>query len=213
MARTATGTQTRRLLIAMARKRQRAGSGSVPSFLTERTAYMQFPDLTPLFASLPWAVVGAAATRLYMPERATNDLDILISAQDGAAAREKLAQAGAKYQGELSIGGSSWLLPDGFPLDVLECEELWAKTALAAAQSNRGAQGMPILPLPYLVLMKFQASRVQDLADITRMLGQASEEQLAAVRTAFAQWFPDEGEDLESLITLGQLEMRKDTQE
>jgi hypothetical protein len=56
--------------------------------------------------------------------------------------------------------------------------------------------------------MKFQASRVQDLADITRMLGQANETQLQRVRAVFARWLPDAQEDLESLTLLGQLEMQ-----
>lgn len=169
---------------------------------------MQFPDVTAFLAAFPWAAVGAAATRLYMPERATNDLDILVRAEDAARVRDHLTQAGATSQAERSIGGSSWILPDGFPLDVIGCREDWAEKALNEAQTNRDATGMPVLPLPYLVLMKFQASRVQDLADITRMLGQASEEQRAAVRAVFARWLPDEKEDLESLITLGQLEIQ-----
>jgi hypothetical protein len=201
-------SQARRALINLARKRQQAGSGSRPAFLLERTAHVRFPDLTPTLSPLRWAVIGAAATRLYMPERATNDLDLLIRAQDAATAREKLTRAGAKYQGELSIGGSSWLLPDGFSLDVIESREAWVETALAQAQTNRDAQALPVLPLPYLILMKFQASRIQDLADMTRMLGQASEEQLAAVRAVFQQWQPDGMEDLDSLIALGQLEMQ-----
>jgi hypothetical protein len=56
--------------------------------------------------------------------------------------------------------------------------------------------------------MKFQAGRVQDVADITRMLGQAREETLAAVRRLFTALLPEEMADLESLIALGQLEMQ-----
>jgi hypothetical protein len=56
--------------------------------------------------------------------------------------------------------------------------------------------------------MKFESGRAQDIADITRMLGQATPEQLATVRAVFKQWrTPDETEDLESLISLGRLEM------
>jgi hypothetical protein len=192
----------------MARKRQRPGSGSTAEFLQRRTNLMRFPDLAPILAPLSWAAVGAAATRLYMPERATNDLDIVIHARDAAAVREKLTRVGATHQGGLSIGGSSWLLSDGFPLDVIESGEAWVHMALIEAKANQDAWGMPVLPLRFLVLMKFQASRVQDVADVTRMLGQASEEQLVAVRATFRQWLPDEMEDLESLIALGQLEIR-----
>jgi len=55
--------------------------------------------------------------------------------------------------------------------------------------------------------MKFQAGRVQDLADVTRMLGQANDERLAFVRALFEQLLSEEIEDLDILIRLGQLEM------
>lgn len=167
---------------------------------------MVFPDLSPALGGIEWAVVGAAATRLYMPERTTRDLDVAIRAEDGPTARERLRSAGFAYQGELAPGGSCWRTPEGFPVDVLECREPWFAQALKEAQSNRDRQGLPVLPLPFLVLMKFQAGRVQDLADVTRMLGQAEEGVLGAVRALFAQRLLGEREDLESLIELGRLE-------
>lgn len=93
-------------------------------------------------------------------------------------------------------------------MDVLEVSVGWFHQALAEAERNRDAQGLPVLPLPYLALMKFQAGRVQDLADVTRMLGQADEETLDSVRRLFGQYSRDDLEDLESLIRLGQLEVR-----
>ncbi len=167
---------------------------------------MAWMDLSPVLTPIRWAVVGAAATRLYMPERATQDFDIAIRAEDAPAAREKLAASGFVHQGDLSIGGSTWRAPDGSFIDVIEGREAWWQAALAEAQTNRDAQGLPILPMPYLVLMKFQAGRVQDIADVTRMLGQADATALDAVRHLFRQFAPDDLPDLESLITLGKLE-------
>lgn len=69
----------RRLLLDMALKRARSGSGSADLFLRRRTAVATWPDLTDMLAGLPWAVVGAVASRAYMPERATQDLDILVT--------------------------------------------------------------------------------------------------------------------------------------
>ena len=57
--------------------------------------------------------------------------------------------------------------------------------------------------------MKMASSRAQDVADISRMLGLASEEELARIRAAVALYTPDETDDLESLIYLGQVEMGK----
>jgi hypothetical protein len=59
------------------------------------------------------------------------------------------------------------------------------------------------------VLMKMASSHVQDTADTTRMLGLASEEELAQVRAIVTRYAPEETEDLESLIYLGQVEMGK----
>ena len=210
MAELATRTDRRRLLIRLAEKRQRPGSGSGIGFLRERTADFRFPDLVPILSPLKWAVVGAAATRHYMPERATKDLDILIAVQDAGAAGERLRNAGAARQGDLSIGGSRWTLADGFQVDVLELTEPWVKVAIDAAQTNRDPQGLPVIPLAHLVLMKFRSSRVQDIADISRMLGGADDTLLENVRTLFRELQPLDLDDLESLITLGKLEYQEE---
>ncbi len=198
----------RKRFIALAQRLQRPGSGNALAFLRERTAWMQYPDLTPILYPITWAVVGAVATRLYMPERATRDLDIAVRNEDALEVRRRLAGAGFEYQGELSIGGSSWFTAEGIPVDVLEMSQPWLAQALSEAERNRDAQGLPVLALPYLVLMKFQAGRVQDLADVTRMLGQAGDEMLNAVRELFAQYSPADLEDLESLVLLGRMEMQ-----
>lgn len=198
---------TRRTIIEMARRRQRPGAGSGRDFLFTRTADMKWPDLTPVLASIPWAVVGAAATRLYMPERMTFDFKIAVAAHDAPAAQRRLAEAGFVRLGSLSIGGARWQGPEGRPIDVIEGREPWWDAALMEAQSNRDAQGLPILPLPYLALMKFKASRTIDLGDLTRMMGLADEATLAVVRDIFRQYAPDDLGDLESLIFLGKLEV------
>ncbi|HXG42801.1 MAG TPA: hypothetical protein VNL95_08770 [Dehalococcoidia bacterium] len=167
---------------------------------------MRWPDLADILKPLPWAVIGAVAARLYMPERSTRDLDVVVLAQDAPEARRRLRAAGYSYLGELTIGGSSWTSPDGVPVDLIEGRDPWWPQALAEAAANRDAQGLPVLPLPYLVLTKLLSGRVQDLADITRMLGQADEESLTRVRALIAQHVPDAMEDLESLIALGKLE-------
>lgn len=168
---------------------------------------MQWPDLSAVLAGIPWAVTGAVAARLYMPERLTRDLDIVIRARDAEAVERRLDLAGFSRVGRLTIGGSSWLAPDGTPIDVIEAEDDWAAGAIGEANTNRDAQGFPVLPLPYQVLMKLAASRVQDLADVSRMLGAASEPDLHAVRAVVRQHLAEMTEDLESLIHLGKLEL------
>jgi hypothetical protein len=163
--------------------------------------------LTQVIAPAKCAVVGGVATRMYMPERATKDIDVVIAVSEINLVHQKLHESGFRLQGRLArVRGSTWISPDGQEVDVLEGEESWWLEAIRAAQDNCDAQGLPILPLPFLVLMKYQAGRAQDLADIERMLGQADDAMLDAVRRLFSQHAPAELDDLNSLIELGKLE-------
>ena len=195
----------RRIFLDIALRRARPGTGSVLSFLVQPMARRTWPDLTTILSGIPWAVVGGVATRAYMPERATQGLDILVACVDAPQVHTRLRAAGHTYLQSLSIGGTVWRTPSGTLLDVVESREPWVAGALA--RTGADPQGLPVLPLPYLVLMKVYSSRTQDLADVSRMLGLASAEQRQATRQTFAQWLPDALEDLESLITLGELEM------
>ena len=78
--------------------------------------------------------------------------------------------------------------------------------AKAIQTPNYSPDGLPIIDLPYLVLMKLIAGRSQDLADISRMLGGATDIQLHEVKKIINQYIPNADEDLESLILLGKLE-------
>lgn len=205
MSSTFTVAERRKLLLNIALRRAQAGSGSADIFLRERTAVRTWPDLSGVLGDIPWAVVGAVATRAYMPERATQDLDLLVRAVDAQEVGSRLQKAGFDKVSELLIGGASWRAPTGVLIDVIEMDAEWVAEALRSIQ--RGPQGLPILALPYLVLTKVQAGRTQDLADVARMLGLASEEARQATRDVFTRWFPEALEDLESLITLGQLEV------
>lgn len=169
---------------------------------------MQWPNATRILQGTPFAVVGAVATRMYAPERHTHDLDVVILAENAAVARQKLSEAGWTQTSRLSIGGSSWRSPGGEEMDVLEGREEWWPDAIRGAQQNRDAQDLPIIPMPYLVLMKFQSGRAIDIADISRILGQADEDNLNETRKLFSRYEVDGMDDLESLIQLGKLEMQ-----
>jgi hypothetical protein len=162
-------------------------------------------SLQTILKSAPFVVVGGVATRLYMPERMTLDIDILVKTEDRPVVYQDLNCAGAVQVGVLSIGGSQWRLAEGENLDVLEADGDWVEAALA--QPNYSPDGLPIIALPYLVLMKLAASRVQDLADVSRMVGLAAEDELIAIREAVNLYLPTAREDLESLILLGKLEI------
>lgn len=168
-----------------------------------------WPDLRPVLHEIPWCVVGGVATRAYMPERATKDLGILVRANDGEVVRGRLEAAGYCHVSSLTIPGFLMQSPEGIEVDVILGKYPWLDEALAHPFED--AAGYPVLDLPYLALMKIAVSRAQDVADLSRMLGLASEEELARVRAVTARYAPHEAEDLESLIYLGQVEMGKQT--
>jgi hypothetical protein len=202
-----TPAQKRRFLIDLCLRRIQPGTGSAPEFLQRRTAMDPWPDLRPILQGIPWVVVGGVATRAYMPERATKGLDILIRQQDCDKVWERLEEAGYRYVSRLAVPGFLARSPEDVDLDVICGDYPWLEEALPHPRQDPA--GYPVLDLPYLVLMKMGAVRVQDMADVSRMLGLASEEELARVRATVTRYAPDEAEDLESLIYLGQVEMGK----
>ncbi len=166
-----------------------------------------WPDLRPILQGIPWVIIGGVATRAYMPERATKDLDILVRHQDGDEVWERLEAAGYRYVSSLAMPGFLTQSPEGVDLDVLLGDHPWLDEALAHPRQDPA--GYPVLALPYLVLVKMASSRAQDMADLARMLGLASDKALDQVRAVVARYAPEEAEDLGSLIYLGRVEMGK----
>jgi hypothetical protein len=195
---------TRKKFIQITLRRVKPGSGSTHEFLKTRTWSRQVTDLRPLI-QVPYVIIGGVATRLYMPERMTDDLDILIHEDRAERAYLDLIQGEARRIGDLSIGGTSWELPDKTILDIITSNRAWVNTALLHPRFGMDAQ--PVISLPYLVLMKLEASRTTDISDISRMLGQASDVDLDEVKKVVEMYDPNSVEDLESLIQLGKLEM------
>ena len=198
----------RRLIIDICRRRVRPGTGSDLTSLMRGRYGMVWPSLDPILAPIRWAVIGAVATRHYMPERATRDLGVAVCAEDAEEVRKRLAGAGWRQVGDLTVGGATWEGPQGESLDVLEGWEEWWGKALEMAARSRDPRGLPILPLPYLVLTKLRAGRLQDIGDVGRMLGLADDAALADVRRVVSDESAEDAEDLEALIALGRLETR-----
>lgn len=204
MLMTLTVAERRGQYIALAQRRVRPGSGSATAHLRSRTTVQPLFDLRRLLRKTRFVLVGGLATRLYMPERTTLDTDILVLTEDQAVVEQELAAAGCRKLGDLAIAGSTWTLPDGATLDVILSNAPWAREAIELPATT--VDGIPVIALPHLVLMKLYAGRSQDIADITRMLGGADEPVLAEVRIVIAQHMPDAASDVESMIALGRLE-------
>lgn len=196
--------EQRKHYISIANRRAKAGSGSAPAALREDPEPYGAPDLGFLASRVKFVIVGGLATSLYMPKRMTLDVDILTLPSDAPAAEAVLLGAGCVKLGPLAIGGSSWRMPDGRCLNLVVLDEPWVETAVR--MPVKGKDGLPYIALEYLVLMKLGAGRVQDLADISRMLGAAGREALKKVRRMVRRHRPADMEDLDSLARLGKLE-------
>jgi hypothetical protein len=197
-------SQKRKQFINLVMKYVKKGSGSSLGFLNNRTWTYAVTNLNNIIKQAPFVIVGGVATRLYMPERMTLDLDILVRAEDAQLVYEDLEKANGQKIGDLSISGAQWQLSDGTSLDVLEFEGDWVVEAINSP--NYAPDGLPVIDLPYLVLMKLIAGRSQDIADISRMLGVSEDLQLQRVKKVINQYLPNAMEDLENLAVLGKLE-------
>ncbi len=197
-------TSERKHILEMALSRAKAGSGSSLNTLRESPVVYDVSNTLPDFGDLPFAIVGGLATASYMPERMTLDTNILIETENLTAIEDILQTEKSIRLGELTIGGSSWRLPSGRALDIIALDHEWVSAALSSAISTN--KGYPVISLPYLTLMKLDAGRLQDLADISRMLGFADNKQLTETRQLIKQFNPQDIDDLESMIQLGRLE-------
>jgi hypothetical protein len=199
-----TPRQKRRFMIDMLKRRVRPGTGSSAEFMRRRTAMNPWPDLRPILQGIDWAIVGGVATRAYMPERMTKDLDIIVRKDDGEAVIARLKKAGYKITSRLAVPGYLMLSPDGVEVDVIFGDYPWLRKALA--QPAQDPAGYPVVKLPYLILLKMEAQRARDLGDLGTMLGWASDAELDEVRAVVARYAPEDSEDLESLIFIGRKE-------
>jgi len=200
-----TPRQRRRLMLDMVRRRQRPGTGSAHEFLRRRTAVIKWPDLRDILKGIPWVLIGGVATRAYMAERMTKDLDVVVHERDGEEARKRLEASSYTPVTQLVVPGVLMRSPDGVEIDLIYGRYPWLDKALANPQTD--AAGYPVVALPYLVLLKMWATRDQDWTDITRMLSTATDEQIAEVRKVIAQNSPEDSDDLETMIYLGKREM------
>lgn len=164
-------------------------------------------DVEKSLSGIPHAIAGGQAANAYAPPRASIDLDVAIVTRDAARCATALTRDGWQRTGELAgIPGSTWRHPEGHALDILEVHEPWAETALREAAANL-IDGLPTLPMPYLVLMKLDASRTTDLGDVARMLGGADDPTVARARELVERHGNRQDvQDFDQLVAMGRLE-------
>ncbi|HET7813759.1 MAG TPA: hypothetical protein VFL13_05250, partial [Candidatus Baltobacteraceae bacterium] len=73
--------------------------------------------------------------------------------------------------------------------------------------------GLRVVPLPYLVLMKFDAARGIDQGDLTRMLGAVSDAEVESIAAIVEEYTGDPGaaDDIRQYAQLGRWELGRDT--
>lgn len=192
--------------LSMALRRAARGTGSQKDLSNRRTSVQEVPDLGSVLDALSWALIGGIALRAYALERMTLDVDIVMHEHDAALAREAFVAAGYEIVGELSIGGFTAQQdePDAMPVDVITRGDPWLEGALA--DPHLDAAGYPVLGRPYLTLLKLQAGRTQDLADVQRLLAATPPAERASTRRLVEAYAPDLADDYDSLIALADLE-------
>jgi hypothetical protein len=165
--------------------------------------------------AIPYAVIGGVATRLYMPERTTADIDVLVRPENFDAAIIQLTAKGYTRfprplrfaDTRLGLVGQRVLGPR--PIDVLSSNLAWVHDAIGSVRHDD--VGLPIVDLPYLIALKLDASRGVDQGDLTRMLGFASDADLQRTRAVIARLLPADVDDLEQYIEIGRFEVGRES--
>lgn len=162
-------------------------------------------------------VVGGVATRMYSPERVTEDLDVLVEHKHFHEASEKLRLASYTKVRDLffpnaSLGlyGEAWS-KDGLKIDLLATPQKWGRQAVK--KHVQDPTGLPIVTLPYLVLMKIDSARGIDQGDLSRMLGRLSEAECEDLirEVACHSTDPSFADDVRQYAQLGRWEWEKPT--
>ncbi len=89
-------------------------------------------------------IIGGVATRAYMPERVTKDLDILVDRTDGPEVIERMKKAGYLVVSELAVPGYLLCSAEGIEIDVLFGRYRWLKEAFAQPQYFPNLAGLTL---------------------------------------------------------------------
>jgi hypothetical protein len=153
---------------------------------------------------LRYVVVCGIAAAYYQPARFTEDIDLMVLAEASTTVEQALRQAGWTQLGIISFGGSSWQSPNGELIDLLHApDQSWVSAALDFPIKT--PEDLPVIDLPYLLILKLAATRAVDISDIVGMLQQANELEKQRIRQIIATHRPDLLEDFEQFEAIAQL--------
>lgn len=102
--------------------------------------------------------VESMASAHYQPARFTEAIDLMVLAEEATAVEQALRTAGWSQLGVISFGGSSWQSAKGESIDLLHApDQSWVAAALDAPVKT--PEGLQIIDLPYLIILKLSATR------------------------------------------------------
>lgn len=175
--------------------------------------------LESIFGDVPVFLIGAFAAAVYAPERYTKDVDYFVTAERYDDAQDCLRSRGWKVartlvfpNAGLGLRGTVWTpRGGGQEIDLITSEQGWAAEAFAAPVS-RTANGERVIPLAYLVLMKLDSARAIDQADLARILGRLSANELDVVIGTVERHYndPSAADDLRQYHEIGKWEYETD---
>jgi hypothetical protein len=169
-----------------------------PMLLSSATLKSLLPE------NLRYVIVGGVAAAYYQPARFTEDIDLMLLAEVSTTVEQALSQAGWIQLGVISFGGSSWQSPNGELIDRLHApEQSWVSAALDFP--IKSPEGLPVIDLPYLLILKLAATRAVDISDIVGMLQQANETEKQRIRQIIATHRRDLLEDFDQFEAIAQL--------
>lgn len=167
------------------------------------------------FGDIPVMLIGAHAANVYMPARNTTDVDFLVpndrfrDAESALAAAEwRRSRSLAFPNANLGLFGSAWNHPKtNEELDVLSSPQHWVQAAFDAPIS-RAQDGVRVLPLPYLVLMKLDSARTTDQGDLGRMLGRLGDDDVEKIAAVVTKHYadPQAADDIRQYAEIGRWE-------
>ena len=155
-------------------------------------------------SDLSYVIVGGVASAHYQPARFTEDIDLMVLAEDATVVEQALQGAGWSRLGIVSFGGSSWQSAQGELIDLLHApNQSWVTAALDAPVKT--SEGLQIIDLPYLIILKLSATRAVDISDIVGMLQHAGNDERVRIRQVIETHRSDLLEDFEPFSAIAQL--------
>ena len=197
--------EMRKMFLELAlRRSKKQGHGSSVAFLRQRTAWLERPQLGPVLQNIAWVWAGDSAMRAYMVERVIQRAAVLLHERDAAYAEQCFEAVGyqmvpAKRRAFMAVQRA-----EEMAIDVYGWNDQWVDGVLQAPEYD--AAGLAVLQLPYLIVMKLHDADLQDLADIGRMLSQASADECAEVEAVVAQLNPEYSQELSQLLIIAENE-------